>query len=120
MRARPHNDLTEAKASLEIRTISSGPHFARETHRARDHYAWETRKRSLTNVNNLDERPVKHFKRENNDINFNDSDAHLVHHPHCNALVITAMMAKNNVQKILMDSGSSIDILYYKAFQKWA
>ena len=62
--------------------------------------------------------PVKHFKGENNDITFSDNDAHRVHHPHCDALVIIAMVANNNVHKILVDNGSSVDILYYQAFQK--
>ena len=85
---------------------------------ARDHYAQETKERSLTNVDNLDKWPVKHFKGENDAITFSNSDARPVHHPHCNALVITAMVANNNVHKILLDNGSFIDILYYKAFQK--
>ena len=80
--------------------------------------ARETRERSLTNVNNLDKQPAKHFKGENDDITFSYSDAHLVHHPHCDALIITAMMANNNVHRILVDNEISVDILYYQAFQK--
>ena len=64
----------------------------------------------LTNVHNI----------ENDDITFRDSDAHLVHHPHYDALVITAMMTNNKVHRILVDNGSSVDILYYQAFQKMA
>ena len=60
----------------------------------------------------------KVVQRGNDDITFKESDAHLVHHPHCDALVITAMMANNNVHMILMDNGSSVDILYYQTFQK--
>ena len=80
---------------------------------ARDCYAQETKERLLTNVDNLDKRPIKHFKGENDDITFSDSDAHHVHHPRCDALVITAMVANNNVHKILVDNESSVDILYY-------
>ena len=67
----------------------------------------------LTNVPNVDKRHAKQFKGENDDITFRESDAHLVHHPHCDALVIMAMMANNNVHRILVDNGSSVDILYY-------
>ena len=72
----------------------------------------------LTNVHSVDKRPAKQFKGENDDIIFRESDAHLVHHPHCDALVITAMMANNNIHMILVDNGSLVNILYYQAFQK--
>ena len=37
---------------------------------------------------------------------------------HCDALVVKAIMANNNVYKILVDNGSSVDILYYQGFQR--
>ena len=74
--------------------------------------------RPLTNVHSVDKQPSKHYKGENDDISFKERDAHLVHHPHCDALVVKAMMANNNVYKILVDNGSSVDILYYQAFQR--
>ena len=66
----------------------------------------------------MDKWPTKQVKGKNDDITFRESDAHLVHHPHCDALVITAMMTNNNVHRVLVDNGSSVDILYYQAFQK--
>ena len=66
----------------------------------------------------MDKWPVKQFKVKNDDITFKESDAYLVHHPHCDALVIKAMMANNNMHRILVENGSSVDILYYQAFQK--
>ena len=66
----------------------------------------------------MDKRPAKQCKGENDDITFKESDAHLVHHPHCDALIIKAMMANNNVYRILVDNGSSVDILYYQAFKR--
>ena len=80
---------------------------------AQDCYAPETKERPLTNVDNLDKRLAKHFKGENDDITFSDSVAHHVHHPHYDALIITAMVANNNVHGILVDNGTSVDILYY-------
>ena len=66
----------------------------------------------------MDKPPAKQYKGENDDITFKESDAHLVHHPHCDALVVKAMMANNNMYRILVDNGSSVDILYYQAFQR--
>ena len=61
---------------------------------------------------------MKQCKGEDDDITFKESDANLIHHPHCDALVIKAMMANNNVYRILVDNRSSVDILYYQAFQR--
>ena len=47
------------------------------------------------------------------DITFNDRDVRHVRHPHCDTLDIMAMVANNNVHMMLVDSGSSVDILYY-------
>ena len=66
----------------------------------------------------MDKRPTKDYKGENDGITFKENDAHLVHHPYCDALVIKAMMVNNNVYRILVDNGSSIDILYCQAFQR--
>ena len=61
---------------------------------------------------------MKQYKGENDDITFKESDVHLVHHPHCDTLIVKAMMANSNVYRILVDNGSSVDILYYQAFKK--
>ena len=66
----------------------------------------------------MDKRPAKQCKGESDDITFKESDAHLVHHPHCDTLLVKAMVANNNVYMILVDNGSSVDILYYQAFKR--
>ena len=112
-RARPQNDAPEAEPLHEIQTIFGGPHVARETSGAQERYVWETKARLLTNVHSVDKRSAKQFKGANDDITFKESNAHLIHHPHCDALVIMAMMTNNNVHRILVDNWILVDILYY-------
>ena len=54
----------------------------------------------------------------NTTINFTEKDAQQLHHPHNNALVINLSIVDFNIQRVLVDNGSSIDILYYPAFQQ--
>ncbi|XP_030946064.1 uncharacterized protein LOC115970597 [Quercus lobata] len=51
-------------------------------------------------------------------ITFTDEDAERIHHPHDDALVITLMIADYATRRVLVDNGSSADILYYPAFQQ--
>ena len=52
------------------------------------------------------------------DIVFVDIEASWVHHPHEDALVITAKKANNLIHRVLVDSGSAVSILYWSAYQK--
>ncbi|XP_030970001.1 uncharacterized protein LOC115990293 [Quercus lobata] len=51
-------------------------------------------------------------------ITFTDEDAERIHHPHDDALIITLMIADYTTRRMLVDNGSSADILYYPAFQQ--
>ena len=51
-------------------------------------------------------------------ITFIDEDAESVHHPHDDAIVITLLIADYMTRRVLVDNGSSADILHYSAFQK--
>ena len=51
-------------------------------------------------------------------ITFTDEDAERVHHPHDDAIFITLLIADYTTRRVLMDNGSSTDILYYSAFQQ--
>ena len=117
-RAKPYNDQNEAEPPCKIRTICGGPHLTRETREAQNRYFQEADDRPLTSINYLDKRPTKQFRGEANDITFSDRDACHVSHSHCDPLVIMAMVANNHVHRILVDNGSSVDILYYQSFQR--
>ena len=47
-----------------------------------------------------------------------DEDARWLHHPHDDVIVITLMIANYTTRRVLLDNGSSADILYYPAFQQ--
>ena len=49
---------------------------------------------------------------------FTDKDAEMVHQPYDDAIVITLLIIDYMTRRVLMDNGSSADILYYFAFQQ--
>ena len=49
-------------------------------------------------------------------ITFTDEDAGRVHHPYDDAIVITLLIANYTTRRVLIDNGSSADILYYPVF----
>ena len=51
-------------------------------------------------------------------ITLTDEDVERVHHPHDEAIVITLLIVDYTTRRLLVDNGSSADILYYPAFQK--
>ena len=51
-------------------------------------------------------------------IGFSEDDARRLHHPHDNALVVSLQIRDYNMHRVLVDNGSSADILYYPAFQQ--
>nr|XP_023877100.1 uncharacterized protein LOC111989539 [Quercus suber] len=50
-------------------------------------------------------------------ITFTDEDSEKIHHSHDDAIVITLLIADYTTRRVLVDNGSSADILYYPAFQ---
>ena len=44
--------------------------------------------------------------------------AERIHHPHDDAIVITLLIVDYTTKRVLVDNGSSVDILYYPAFQQ--
>ena len=64
----------------------------------------------------ISRRPSKAMKVDNPAINFTEEDARWLHHPQDDALVIILSIADFNTRWVLVDNGSSVDILYYPAF----
>ena len=51
-------------------------------------------------------------------IGFLEEDVQRLHHPHDNAFVVSIRIGDYNIRQVLVDNGSSIDILYYPTFQQ--
>ena len=56
-------------------------------------------------------------RRESPIIRFSEDDARRLHHPQDDAFVVSIRVGDYNVHQMLVDNGSSADILYYLAFQ---
>ena len=55
-------------------------------------------------------------QRESPIIGFSEEDARRLHHPHDDALVVNIRVEDHNMPRVLVDNGSSTDILYYLVF----
>ena len=80
----------------------------------------KSRKTYLKVVHNvqLSGRPPTMKKVDVQAITFTKEDAGKVHHPHDDAIVTTLLIADYTTRRVLIDNGSSANILYYPAFQQ--
>ena len=79
--------------------------------------ARKTYLRMVQNVQLIGTLP-KIAQRESPIIGFLEEDARRLHHPHDDALVVSIHIGDYNVHWVLVDNGSSANILYYPAFQQ--
>ncbi|KAI3468832.1 hypothetical protein Pfo_025495 [Paulownia fortunei] len=91
-----------------IQMILGGPTDG-DSNRARKAYARSTPGGSKEEVHKINEGPV---------IQFGPHDMVGLQAPHNDALVITAIMANFDVARIMVDIGSSVDVLFYEAYKK--
>ena len=59
----------------------------------------------------------KMARRESPIIGFSEEDARRLHYPYDDALVVSIRVGDYNMHRVLVNNGSSADILYYPAFQ---
>ena len=95
----------------EIRMILGGD-FTGQSSRSKKTYL-----KVVQNVQLFGQSPKMKTTREQA-ITFMDGDAARIHHPHDDAIVITLLIADYTTKRVLVDNGSSADILYYPAFQQ--
>ena len=65
-----------------------------------------------------EERLAKNARRVLEDIVFTEADAKWVHHPHVDAIVITARIANSNVHRLMVDDVNAVDILYLDTYKR--
>uniref|UniRef100_A0A2N9I4E8 RNA-directed DNA polymerase n=1 Tax=Fagus sylvatica TaxID=28930 RepID=A0A2N9I4E8_FAGSY len=96
----------------EIRTIVGGPASGGTSRASRKAYA-----RQVHNIMVI-QRPPKNIRLDDQIISFSEEDARGTHQPHDDALVITINIAGFTTRRVMVDNGSSADILYLPAYQQ--
>ena len=96
----------------DIRMIIGGTTTTGSSRKARKTYL-----RMVQNVQ-ITGSVLKISRRESPVIGFSEEDVRRLHHPHDDALVVSVRVGDYNVHRMLVDNGSSTDILYYPAFQQ--
>ena len=64
------------------------------------------------------QRPPKNVRLDDQIISFSEEDARGTHQPYDDALVITINIAGFTTRRVMVDNGSSADILYLPAYQQ--
>ena len=108
----PRRENDHPRPSIgDIRMIIGGTAATGSSKKARKTYL-----RMVQNVQITGYVP-KIARRESPIIGFSEDDARCLHHPHDDALVVSLRVGDYNVHRMLVDNGSSANILYYPAFQ---
>ena len=63
-------------------------------------------------------RPLKNIRLVDQIISFSEEDARGTHQPHDDALVITMNIVGFTTKRVMVDNGSSVDILYLQTYQQ--
>ena len=81
-------------------------------------YARKAHLRSIRSGEVMEVQAVSKLPRLNTTITFLDSDLEGCQHPHNDPLVIRAVVANKTIHRILVDNGSSADIIFASAFDR--
>ncbi|XP_075665284.1 uncharacterized protein LOC142634934 [Castanea sativa] len=91
---------------------SRGTTAAGSTRKARETYLRMVQNVQLTGF------VPKMARVDNPIVEFLEEDAQRLRHPHDDDLVVSIRVGDYNTHQVLVDNGSSVDILYYPAFQQ--
>ena len=74
--------------------------------------------RNIISGGALEVQAISKLPRLDSTITFSDSDMEGCQHPHDDPLMIRVVMANKTILKVLVDNGSSADIIFASAFDK--
>ena len=100
----------------EVCTISGG-HVAGDSIKARKDSIRLAQDIAMGHQVNMAKHVTKLSRRENKIMSFTDDEARRLIHPHTDAFMVTFNIANGKVFRILIDTGSSTDILFTSAFR---
>ena len=110
----PRQMTTQHQQSLgEIQVISGGFAGGGESSSARKAHIRSIRSTEIAEIQTVSKLP-----RLDTSITFSDSDLVGCQHPHDDPLVVRAVVANKTVHRVLIDNGSSADIIFASAFNK--
>ncbi|XP_059639573.1 uncharacterized protein LOC132281943 [Cornus florida] len=102
----------------EIKVISGGFAGGGETSSARKAHVRRIQSFSEVNEVRMTSPPTKLPRVEEPVITFSEEDDKGIHQPHDDPLVVSMVVANFTVRRILIDNGSSADILFLRAYEK--
>ena len=110
----PSQTTTQHQQPLgEIQVISGGFAGGGESSSARKAHLCSIRSAEIREI-----QAVSKLPRLDTSITFSDSDLEGCQHPHDDPLVVRAIVANKTVHRVLVDNGSSADIIFASAFDK--
>ena len=110
----PRQTTTHHQQPLgEILVISGGFAGGGESSSARKAHLRSIRSRKIAEVQTVSKLP-----RLDTSITFSDSDLEGYQHPHDDPLVVRVVVANKTIHRVLIDNGSSADIIFASAFDK--
>ncbi|KAL2471878.1 Uncharacterized protein Adt_40014 [Abeliophyllum distichum] len=105
----------EKRPIHEIDTIYRGPYIGGQSRNAQNSYAKEAEGKLLTNWL-INSRPSGSNKVD--PISFTEEDMRRVHYPHCDTLVVRAVVVRNGLGRMLVDNGSSVNVIFLSTYEQ--